>query len=162
MKKIAVFLFVLMLFPMLATAQTLYNLETATVAWDAVAKPVCGSTGTPTAVCPTLGGAAVGVIKYQVYGANNLVDKVGVKIGEELTATQLLISNTLNVTTYIGVESLFYGAGGAAVQKSTSKAWSTVAANCAGGNTFGFLYKLPDIPPPPPPASAGGLRNLAP
>jgi hypothetical protein len=162
MKKIAVFLFISLLFPVLATAQTLHNMETATVAWDAVSKPLCASSGTPTAVCPTPGGPAAGVVKYQVYGTNNLVDKVGVKIGGELTATQLLISNTLNVTTFIGVESLFYGTGGAAVQKSTAKAWSTVAADCAGGATFGFLYKLPDIPPPPPPATAGGMRTLIP
>jgi hypothetical protein len=156
MKKIVLILGIMSLWVGICNAQMLYNLETATVAWDAVARPTCAPTGTPTAVCPAPGGLAVGVIRYQVYGTNNLVDRVGVKIGGEITATQLLISNTLNVTTYIGVESLFYGTGGAAVTKSPSKAWSTVAADVAGGNTFGFLYKLPDIPPPIP----DSIRNL--
>jgi len=160
-KAVALLLFVLLIVPALTNAQTLHNMETATVAWDAVARPTCANTGTPTAVCPTPGGLAVGVIKYQVYGVNNLVDKTGVKIGGEITATQLLISNTLNVTTYIGVESLFYGTGGAAVQKSIAKAWSYDPASAAGGNTFGFLYRLPDIPPPVP-AWPGGIRLLNP
>ena len=155
MKKLALILGIMLLASPL-WAQTLHNMETATVAWDAAARPTCAPTGTPTAVCPAPGGLAVGVIRYQVYGTNNLVDRVGVKIGGEITATQLLISNTLNVTTYIGVESLFYGTGGAAVQKSVNRAWSTVVADVAGGNTFGFLYKLPDIPPPIP----DSIKNL--
>lgn len=138
-----------------AFGQTMYNGPQFTVGWDASAKPTCATTGTPTAVCPTPGGPAVGTITYQVWATNNLVDTVGVKIGGEITATQLLISFTKGTTYYISIDSRFNGTGGAAQTVSAGRAWSHKAADCLNGNTFGFLYKDPDIPPPVPGKPAG-------
>lgn len=159
MKKLIIVLVIVFL-AIPAFSQTLHNVPTATVAWDAVAKPTCATTGTPTAVCPTPGGVAVGTITYQVWATNNLVDTVGIKIGGEISATQLLISFTKGVTYYISIDSRFNGTGGAAQQVSVGRAWSHKAADCAGGSTFGFLYKDPDIPPPVP-GKPAGVRMLS-
>ena len=164
MKKIAVFMFITILFPVLATAQTLHNMKTATVGWDAVTPGICTCSAPPCAVteaCPVIGQPARGAIKYKVYSSNNMLDQVGVAISGEIDPTQLLVSIPENTPVYLGVESIFWPAGGGSSLKSAQKAWSYNASDCADGVTFGFLYKLPVIPPPPP-ATAGGMRTLIP
>ena len=123
-----------------AFSQVMHNQQSATVAWDAVTLPT-GQTGT---------------MKYQVYTKNDLVSTTGTKTGGEITATQLLISPfTAYVNYYIGVESIFYPTATPTVpQKSATLAWSTNAADCLNGVTFGFLYH-PAVNKP------GGIRLIS-
>lgn len=124
MKKLLLTL-VLLLIAGTAGAQTLHNVQNATVAWDAVPFP----TGT------------TGAIYYQVYTKNDLVSTTGTKVGAEIQATQLLIGPFApGVTYYVGVETIFWQAGAATAQRSATLAWSHNAADCEGGNTFGFSF----------------------
>ena len=118
-----------------ALAQTWYTANQVTLAWDAVPK-----------VLPT-----DQANKYQVYSRNDLVS-LGSPIGSEITATQLVVSFTTEGRYYLGVEAIRYPAGEAVGIKSTTKAWSNVAADTAN-NPFGVMFFAA-------PSGASGLRLI--
>ena len=116
-----------------ANAQTWYTANQVTLAWDAVPKVATTDQAN----------------KYQVYSRNDLVS-LGTKIAGEITATQLLISFSIEGQYYLGVESIRYPAGATVGLPSSTKAWSNVAAD-TNGNPFGVsFFNLPGKP--------GGLR----
>ena len=131
MKKL---ILILLLFavPAMAQAQTWYSANQATLAWDAVAK-----------VLPT-----DQANKYQVYSRNDLVS-LGTKIGGEITATQLVVSFTVEGRYYLGVEAIRYPVGETVGIKSAIKAWSNVAAD-TNNSPFGVTFF----------AAPGGANNL--
>ena len=108
--------------PAMAQAQTWYSANQVTLAWDAVAK-----------VLPT-----DQTNKYQVYSRNDLVS-LGTKIGGEITATQLVVSFTVEGRYYLGVEAIRYPVGETVGIKSATKSWSNVAADTAN-NPFGVTF----------------------
>lgn len=126
MKKLFIILAILLI-TSFANAQTWYDVNQVTFAWDAVTTL---SDGTPI--------PAGNTVKYQVYTKPNSVS-TGTKTGNEITATQLLISFTAEGSYFLGVESLRYS-GTTLINKSASIAWSDVASNCQGGVAFGVNY----------------------
>lgn len=116
-------------------AQTWYPANQFTVAWDAVPKVL--ATDQPN--------------KYQVYSRNDLVS-LGVKVGQEITATQLLVSLSVEGRYYIGVEAIRYPSGETVGLPSATKAWSNVAAD-TNNIPFGILFFTA-------PAQPGGLRRV--
>jgi hypothetical protein len=133
---------IIFLFCINSFAQVMHDQKSATIAWDAPAQS-------------TSPDAVVGIMKFQVYTKNNLVETTGTKVGGEITATQLFISPfTPYVNYYVGVESVFYPSATPTVASKSVIAWSTNAADCAGGTTFGFLYK-------PATNKPGGVRLIS-
>ena len=93
MKRLLIILAIL-IFAAPAMAQTWYTANQVTLAWDAVPKVLATDQAN----------------KYQVYSRNDLVS-LGSKIGTEITATQLLISLTVEGRYYLGVKAVRYPAG---------------------------------------------------
>ena len=116
-------------------AQTWYPANQFTIAWDAVPKVLATDQSN----------------KYQVYSRNDLVS-LGAKVGTEITATQLLVSLTVEGRYYMGVEAIRYPAGETVGLPSATKAWSNVAADTAN-NPFGILFFTA-------PGQPGGLRRI--
>lgn len=130
-----VFAVLLVLVPLVALAQTWYTANQATVAWDPVAPIAAGD-----------------VVKYQVY------TKVGatgtpVKVGGEITATQLAITFSVEGRYYVGAETVRYPAGETVGIRSATIAWSNVAADCAAAGPFGIVYYVS-------PGTPKGLRSV--
>jgi hypothetical protein len=117
----------------IANAQTWYTANQVTLAWDAVPKVLATDQAN----------------KYQVYSRNDLVS-LGSKIGAEITATQLLISLSVEGRYYLGVKSIRYPVGETVGIPSVGTAWSNVAADTAN-NPFGVSYFTAPVFP-------GGLR----
>jgi hypothetical protein len=117
-----------------AAGQTWYTANQVTFAWDPVPK-----------VQPT-----DQTNKYQVYSRTDTVSN-GVKVGGEITATQLAVSFTVEGRYYLGVEAIRYPAGETVGIVSATKGWSNVAVDAAGGVPFGVVYFVR-------PGSASGLR----
>ena len=134
MKRLIIILAILILAAP-AMAQTWYTANQVTLAWDAVPKVLTTDQAN----------------KYQVYSRNDLVS-LGSKIGAEITATQLLISLTVEGRYYLGVKSVRYPVGETVGIPSIGTSWSNVAAD-TGGNPFGVLYFTAPIFP-------GGLRLI--
>jgi len=133
MKRFILILTILMFAPAVVMAQTWYTANQVTLAWDAVPKVLTTDQAN----------------KYQVYSRNDLVS-LGSKIGGEVTATQLLISLTVEGRYYLGVKTVRYPVGETVGIPSVGTAWSNVAADTAN-NPFGVLYfTAPGFP--------GGLR----
>jgi hypothetical protein len=131
--KRAIIILAILIFAVPAMAQTWYTANQVTLAWDAVPKVLATDQAN----------------KYQVYSRNDLVS-LGSKIGGEITATQLLISLTVEGRYYLGVKSVRYPVGETAGIPSVGTAWSNVAADTAN-NPFGVLFfAAPGFP--------GGLR----
>lgn len=132
-KKLALVILVLfMLAPMVALAQTWYTANQATVAWDPVAPIATGD-----------------VIRYQVY------TKIGasgtpVKVGAEITATQLAITFNTEGRYFVGVQTLRYPTGETVGIPSATIAWSNIAADCAAAGPFGIVYYV----------APGAVKNL--
>jgi hypothetical protein len=134
MKKLFMVSVMVMLMAGVANAQTWYTANQVTFAWDAVSK-----------VQPT-----DQTNKYQVYSRTDTVSN-GVKVGGEITATQLAVSFTVEGRYFLGVEAIRYPAGETVGIVSATKGWSNVAADAAGGVPFGVVYFVR-------PGSASGLR----
>lgn len=100
-----------------AMAQVWYDANQVTFAWYAVTNLADGTT------IP-----AGNTVKYQAYTKPNSVS-AGVKVGTEITATQILISFSTEGAYFLGVEALRYN-GTTLVSKSNPITWSDVAANC--------------------------------
>lgn len=132
MKKLICLIFILSI-PSLGFSQTWYTANQVTFAWDAVPK-----------VQPT-----DQTNKYQVYSRTDTVSN-GVKVGGEITATQLAVSFTVEGRYYLGVEAIRYPAG-ETVGILSDRAWSNIAKDAAGGVPFGVVYFVK-------PGSASGLR----
>ena len=116
-------------------AQTWYTANQVTLAWDAVPKVLATDQAN----------------KYQVYSRNDLVS-LGSKIGGEVTATQLVVSFTVEGRYYLGVKSVRYPAGETVGVPSVGTAWSNVAADTAN-NPFGVMYFVA-------PGFPSGLRRV--
>jgi len=134
MKKLFI-IAAIMIFAAPAMAQTWYTANQVTLAWDAVPKVLATDQAN----------------KYQVYSRNDLVS-LGSKIGTEITATQLLISLTVEGRYYLGVKAVRYPAGETVGIESVGTAWSNVAAD-TGGSPFGVMYFVA-------PGFPGGLRRV--
>jgi len=134
MKRLLIILAIL-IFAAPAMAQTWYTANQVTVAWDAVPKVLATDQAN----------------KYQVYSRNDLVS-LGSKIGAEITATQLLISLSVEGRYYLGVKSVRYPVGETVGIPSVGTAWSNVAAD-TNNNPFGVLFFTA-------PTSPGGLKLL--
>jgi hypothetical protein len=134
MKKLFIVLAILAV-ATVSQAQTWYTANQFTIAWDAVPKVLATDQAN----------------KYQVYSRNDLVS-LGSKVGTEITATQLLVSLTVEGRYYMGVEAIRYPAGETVGIPSPTKAWSNVSAD-TGGNPFGILFFTA-------PAQPGGLRRV--
>ena len=134
MKRLLIILAIL-IFAAPAMAQTWYTANQVTVAWDAVPKVLATDQAN----------------KYQVYSRNDLVS-LGSKIGAEITATQLLISLSVEGRYYLGVKSVRYPSGETVGIPSVGTAWSNVAAD-TNNNPFGVSYFTAPIYP-------GGLRLI--
>ena len=135
-KKLALMVLVLfVLAPMVALAQTWYTANQATVAWDPVPPVATGDT-----------------IKYQVY---TRVGTTGtpVKVGNEITATQLAITFSVEGRYYVGVDAVRYPSGETAGIRSATISWSSNAADCSSAGPFGIVFYVA-------PAAATGLRNV--
>lgn len=128
MKKLLIILAILLI-TSTSFAQVWYDANQVTFAWDAVTKLTDGTT------IP-----ATSTVKYQVYTKPNSVS-AGTKVSGEITATQLLISFSVEGAYFLGVEALRYN-GAVLVSKSNPITWSDVAANCQGGIAFGVNYWL--------------------
>jgi hypothetical protein len=111
-----------------STAQTYYNTNQGTFAWDAPTKLADGSD------IP-----AGSTVKYQCW-RRLAPATVGEKIGAELAPTQYTVSFSSEGTYFLGVEALRYV--GTDLVSRSAIAWSDVAGNCQGGVTFGFRYWL--------------------
>lgn len=135
-KKLALaFAVLLLLAPVVALAQTWYTANQATVAWDPVAPIATGDT-----------------VKYQVY------TKVGatgapVKVGGEITATQLAITFSVEGRYFIGVETVRYPTGETVGIRSDRIAWSDIATDCSAAGPFGIVYYVS-------PGAPKGLRSV--
>lgn len=116
-------------------AQTWYTANQVTFAWDPAPK-----------VKPT-----DQANKYRVYSRNDLVS-TGTTVGDEITATQLVVSFANEGRYYLGVETIRYPAGETVGHKSTTKAWSNVAGD-TNNNPFGVLFFAA-------PGGVGGLRLI--
>jgi len=136
MKKLLLIVSVL-LFSVPSFAQTWYTANQVTIGWDAVAKVETTDT-----------------IKYQVYLRNDLVS-TGTKYGAEITATQLLVSLTTEGEWLFGVETVRYKSGVTEPVRSSKKAWSNVAEDCAAAGPFGVRFFIV-------PGSPGGLKLIQP
>ena len=134
MKRLLIILAILT-FAAPAIAQTWYTANQVTLAWDAVPRVLTTDQAN----------------KYQVYSRNDLVS-LGSKIGAEITATQLLISLSVEGRYYLGVKSVRYPVGETVGIPSTVTAWSNVAADTAN-NPFGVMFFTAPISP-------GGLRLI--
>jgi len=132
MKKLFLILAIL-IFAAPAMAQTWYTANQVTLAWDAVPKVLTTDQAN----------------KYQVYSRNDLVS-LGSKLGAEITATQLLISLTVEGRYYLGVKSIRYPVGETVGIPSVGTAWSNVAAD-TNNSPFGVLFFAA-------PTSPGGLK----
>jgi len=132
MKRLLIIL-VILIFASPAMAQTWYTANQVTLAWDVEAKVLATDQAN----------------KYQVYSRNDLVS-LGSKIGAEITATQLLISLSVEGRYYLGVKSIRYPAGETVGIPSVGTAWSNVAAD-TNNSPFGVSYFTAPIYP-------GGLR----
>lgn len=126
MKKLFI-IFAILIVASIASAQTWYEANQVTFAWDAVTT-LSDGTAIPSG----------NTVKYQVYTKPNSVS-AGVKTGGEITATQLLISFTTEGQYFLGVEALRYS-GTTLLSKSNPITWSDVASNCQGGVAFGVTY----------------------
>jgi hypothetical protein len=136
MKRFIIILSILILAaPAMVNAQTWYTANQVTLAWDAVPKVLATDQAN----------------KYQVYSRNDLVS-LGSKIGAEITATQLLISLSVEGRYYLGVKSIRYPAGETVGIPSVGTAWSNVAAD-TNNSPFGVLFFAA-------PTSPGGLRLI--
>jgi hypothetical protein len=122
MKKLFMVLVMVMLMAGISNAQTWYPANQVTLAWDAVPKVQTTDQAN----------------KYQVYSRNDTVS-AGSKIGGEITATQLLISFTVEGQYYLGVEAIRYPVGATVGIPSATKAWSNVAAD-TNNNPFGVSF----------------------
>jgi hypothetical protein len=134
MKKIfALLIFVLLLVPALATAQSLvwYSDTAKTMAWDASPK-----------VDP-----ADDANRYQVVWRTDLVS-TGTSVGTPITATQLALTIPPDVKYYFGVKAMRYKAG--AFVKESAVAWSSDPAS-TNNAPWGFDTTRA-------PAWPGGLR----
>ena len=121
-----------------ALAQTIYPDGSKTIGWDVVPIP----TTTP---------PSTGVIKYKIFKRSDAVS-LGTYANQEVTTNSALVVMTPGVTEFIGVETQFYPTATPTVATtSPTRAWSNVAADCLGGNMFGFLYK-------PTPSKPTGIR----
>ena len=132
MKRLIIILAILLLAAP-AMAQSWYTANQVTLAWDAVPKVLTTDSAN----------------KYQVYSRNDLVS-LGTKVGAEITATQLLISLTVEGRYYLGVKAIRFPAGETTGIPSIGTAWSNVAAD-TNNNPFGVLYFVA-------PGFPGGLR----
>jgi hypothetical protein len=121
MKKLLIVIVILILAGV-ANAQTWYTANQVTLAWDPVPKLLATDQAN----------------KYQVYLRNDLVSN-GTKIAGEITATQLLISFSVEGQYYLGVESIRYPVGVTVGITSASKAWSNNAAD-TNNNPFGVSF----------------------
>ena len=144
--KRALIILAILFFASAASAQVWHPANQVTLAWDAVTMPDCVCVDppcTPNEVCPgpEYPSPAAGEVKYQVYIRSTLVE-TGTKYGPEIPQTSAVISlNQLGYGNYfLGVESIAYYQGQSVGVKSTSIAWSDVAANCANGEAFGVTY----------------------
>ena len=111
----------------------MYNFDQKILAWDAIPSPK-NSAG---AVIP-------GTIKYQVWSKSTVPDTTGTKVGGEISAIQLSMTFPAYTEVYPGVQAVFYPTATPTVAQTSKISWSTDAAACAGGVTFGVLY-LPVI-----------------
>jgi hypothetical protein len=134
MKNLIIVLAILLL-AVPAFSQTWYPANQVTIAWDEVPKVLTTDQAN----------------KYQVYSRNDLVS-LGAKIGGEITATQLLISLTVEGRYYLGVEAIRYPQGETTGIPSATKAWSNVAAD-TNNSPFGILFFTA-------PAQPVGLRRV--
>ena len=128
MKRLFFILLVLVFMSAPAMAQTWYNANQATFAWDAVTTLV--------------GGAAIpagSTVKYQAYRKLSPAT-VGEKVGNEVSTPSALVSFTSEGSYFVGAEALRY-VGTTLVSRSTIS-YSDVPANCQGGAAFGFQYWL--------------------
>jgi len=88
------------------------NTNTGTLMWDAVANPVSGTTPIP------------GIMRYQVYTKNTIIETPGQRVGAEITATQLLMSFLPYVPYYPGVQAVFYPTASPTTPGYSGMAWS--------------------------------------
>ena len=121
--------------PLFGLAQTWYTANQATVAWDPVPPVATGD-----------------VIKYQVY------TKVGtsgtpVKVGSEITATQLAITFSIEGRYFVGVDTVRYPVGETVGIRSATIAWSNNAADCSSAGPFGIVFYVSPVAPK-------GLRSV--
>lgn len=162
MKRLAIALVLIaVLAPALAPAQTIHNVQSATIAWDPVARPVCSCPQPPcawTQECPAEG-QALGALYYQVYTRTDPNDSVGTKYGAATQETQLAMTFPAGQTVYVGIETVWWPKGEDEPRLSAEKSWSNVAADCANGQAFGVRYQ-PAAPttPKPLPARPKGIR----
>ena len=133
MKRTLIIILAILLLAAPAMAQSWYTANQVTLAWDAVPKVLTTDSAN----------------KYQVYSRNDLVS-LGTKVGAEITATQLLISLTVEGRYYLGVKAIRFPAGETTGIPSIGTAWSNVAAD-TNNNPFGVLYFVA-------PGFPGGLR----
>ena len=123
MKKLLIIIAILVMAGV-ANAQTWYTANQVTLAWDPVPKVLATDQAN----------------KYQVYSRNDLVSN-GTKIAGEITATQLLISFSVEGQYYLGVESIRYPVGATVGITSASKAWSNNAAD-TNNLPFGVSFMI--------------------
>jgi len=123
---LAILLFV---FASAAHSQVMHNLDPAKFAWDASQLPKNSA-----------GANIPGVMKYQAWSKPAVLGETGVKVGGEIVETQIMLSFPAYVAAYPGVQAVFYPSATPTVPYFYTIAWSTSAAACAGGVTFGVLY----------------------
>jgi len=111
MKKLILILGIMCLWVGICNAQVM-NINTGTLMWDAVANPKNGTVTIP------------GVMKYQVYTKNTIIETPGQKVGGEITATQLLMSFLPYVPYYPGVQAIFYPTASPTTPGFSTMAWS--------------------------------------
>lgn len=128
MKKLIVFL--LLFFAPACFAQVWHPANQATVEWDAVTKRSDGS------AIP-----AGDTVKYQVWSRLGTAGTPA-KVGAEITATQLVISYSVEGRYFAGVQAIRYPVGETAGVAS-AVSWSSDPLVCAGGTAFGIVYYLP-------------------
>ena len=134
MKKFFIIMAILM-FAAPAMAQTWHTANQVTLAWDAVSKVLTTDQAN----------------KYQVYSRNDLVSN-GAPIGGEITATQLVVSFTVEGRYYLGVKAIRYPQGETTGIPSVGTAWSNVPGD-TNNNPFGVMYFVA-------PGFPGGLRRV--
>lgn len=131
-------------------AQTWHTANQVTFAWDPSPIPECTCPTPPCSVTeqcpgPAWPSPAAGEMKYQVYSRNDATSS-GVKVGGEITATELAITFPTWGKYYLGVEAVFYLAGKTEPIKST-RSWSNDPAVTESGQAFGVDY-LPQVAAP--------------
>jgi hypothetical protein len=134
MKRLIIILAIL-IFASPAMAQTWYTADQVTIGWNAFAKLQTTDQAN----------------KYQVYTRNDLVSN-GSPVGGEITATQLLITLSVEGKYYFGVKTIRYPQGETTGIPSVGTAWSNVAAD-TNNNPFGVMYFVA-------PGFPGGLRRV--